>query len=318
MVDFQQTVNIQPAPAVEGDFASANPRASVLAGPGGLIAGPGGVTVGRFAWVDPGDGITVTNTGAVAPTGFLARQGVVPGSLITDFLAKSTMLIKQGYGVTLWKEGDFWVKNNGTTEAVVGQKAFANFADGTVTFFAAGVTPPQAFSVTASIAATTGSFTGTITDNLLNITNVGSGVARPGGTLSGTGVASGTKIVEQLTGTTGGVGTYLVSIGGQSVTSTTISETYGTMTVTVVGSGTVSLNDTLVGGGGGGSNTVAGTRITQLGTGTGGTGTYFVDNNTVVTSGTIVGNGGIETKWQCQSPGAPGELVKISNVTINT
>ena len=39
---FQQQVNIMPAPAVAGDFASANPRASVLNGPGDPVAGPNG------------------------------------------------------------------------------------------------------------------------------------------------------------------------------------------------------------------------------------------------------------------------------------
>ena len=46
MTGFQKQVNLTPAPAVAGDYASANPHVSVLAGPGGLVAGVGGVTVG--------------------------------------------------------------------------------------------------------------------------------------------------------------------------------------------------------------------------------------------------------------------------------
>ena len=48
---FQSVVNVQPAPAIAGDFASANPRWNVLAGPGVLVCGAAGVTVGRFACI---------------------------------------------------------------------------------------------------------------------------------------------------------------------------------------------------------------------------------------------------------------------------
>ena len=40
---FQAVINQYPAPAVEGMFASANPRAAVLAGDSQLVAGTGGV-----------------------------------------------------------------------------------------------------------------------------------------------------------------------------------------------------------------------------------------------------------------------------------
>lgn len=65
-------------------------------------------------------------------------------------------------------------------------------------------------SVTASIAGTT-----------MTVTAVGSGTLYPGHTIMGTGVVYGTTIVSQLTGTTGGVGTYQVSFS-QTVASTTI------------------------------------------------------------------------------------------------
>ena len=93
---FQQQVNPQPAPAVEGDFASANPRASVLAGPGTLYAGVNGVTVGRFAWADANG--AVSNSGAGAPTGFVHRE---LQALITAFLGQTSMLITPGMMVTL-------------------------------------------------------------------------------------------------------------------------------------------------------------------------------------------------------------------------
>lgn len=58
-----------------------------------------------------------------------------------------------------------------------------------------------AASVTASIATTT-----------LTCTVVGSGTLYPGASVMGTGILPGTIILNQLTGTTGGVGTYTVNI----------------------------------------------------------------------------------------------------------
>lgn len=65
---FQTEINQYPAPAVEGDFASANPRVSVMPGSEIMVAGTDGVTIGNFAWVD---GTTVNSFSAtpVAPRG---------------------------------------------------------------------------------------------------------------------------------------------------------------------------------------------------------------------------------------------------------
>lgn len=308
---FQTQVGAAPAPAVAGDFASMNPYYSVDVGAGGFVAGAAGCIVGRFAWANPGaedsDGFpsTVTNTGAGAPTGFVHRH---QQGLLTTYLVGASMTIPAGFQMALMKGGDFWVKNDGLAAAVPGMKAFVNFADGTAYFAAAGATPTGAAVVTASVAASTGSFTGSIAGDVLTITAVGSGVARPGGTLSGSGVVSGTTITAQLSGTAGGIGTYRVSVP-QTVASTTISETYGTMTVSAVTSGTIGLGTVLSGTG-----VDAGTSVTQFITGAGGTGTYAVSSNTVVGSTTVTAAGGIETKWTCFSQGAPGELVKIGHV----
>ena len=306
---FQTQVQNNPAPAVEGDFATTNPRATVLAGPGGLVAGDNGVTVGRFAWLTDefvdadGAPATVYNTGAGPVAGFVHRE---QQGLITTYLQTASMIVPAGFPVTLFAEGDFWVKNNGAGQAVPGQKAYANFADGTVSFAATG--SGNTASVTGSIAASTGSFTGSITGNVLTITAVGSGTAVVGGTLSGTNVATGTQIVEQLTGASGGIGTYSVSIAEQNAASTTISETYGTMTVTAVGSGVLGVGDVLSG-----SGVTAGTTITALGTGTGGNGTYIVSPTQTAGSTTITAGTNVETKWFARSSGLAGELVKISS-----
>jgi hypothetical protein len=310
---FQQNTNVTQAPAQAGDFASRNVRHSALVTEGGYTAGPGGLTIGLFAWADPSTGLTLSNSGLGAPTGFVHRE---EQALITAFLGQAGYVIPAGFGVGgLFDSGDCWVKNAGTGAVIPGMKAYANNTTGAVTFGSAGA-PPSDFSMTASIAALPGSATtSTISDNVFTVQTLASGSFYPGSVLSGTGVAAGTVITKQLTGTAGGStgATYLVNPGSQAVASTTITGAAGLMTVTAATTGTVHIGDVLVAGGGGGSNTVAGTTVTALGTGTGGTGTYVVNNNTVVTSGVIAGTGGTETKWFAFSRAATLELVMITS-----
>lgn len=122
---FPKVINAQQSPAVEGDFCSANPRASVVAGEGAFVVGAAGVTVGRFAWADASG--LVTNVGAGAPTGFLHRDNQ---ALATAYLAANSMVIPAGFPVTLHRSGDFWVKT--ATVATVGQKVFASNTDGSI------------------------------------------------------------------------------------------------------------------------------------------------------------------------------------------
>lgn len=306
---FQTSVGVQPAPAVAGDFADINPRAFVDAGPGGLVAGPSGLTIGRFAWWTPS---SIDANGAptiVSNTGFGPVTGLVPRrqqGLITAYLADAAMTIPQGFAVSLMSSGGMWVKNEGTAAAQVGQTAYANFSNGAATFAAASAAATA--SVTGSIAASTASVTGSISGNVLTVTAVGSGALVVGGTLSGTNVATGTQIVSQVSGTAGGIGVYTVSIPEQTVASTTISETYGTLTVTAVSSGTL-----VVGGVLSGSGVTAGTYITALGTGTGGTGTYIVSPTQTASSTTVTATTNVQTKFVALSAGLPGELVKISS-----
>jgi hypothetical protein len=140
---FQTQVNLYPAPAQAGDFASADPRASVLAGPGAFTAGSAGVTPGLFGWVTYGTpdtyGIatgTVLNTGSGVPTGFIHRS--LGEAMITTYLAESGSVIQPGFPLTLFREGDFWAVT--TTTATVGQKVFAVLASGAIATGAAGGT----------------------------------------------------------------------------------------------------------------------------------------------------------------------------------
>jgi hypothetical protein len=318
----QTSVNTLQNPAVVGDWCDSNPRYSVDAGPFGLVAGLQGLTVGRFAWLDAtildsdGAPARANNYGTGLPAGFVHRENQ---ALIVNYLADASLLIQPGYQCTLTSGGGVWVANSGTTEAQFGQKAFAYLATGLVAFAAAGTIFGGASATASSIAASTFSVTGSIapsgeggddTQSIMTVTAVGSGTIYPGSSISGTGIPTlpAPQIVAQLTGTTGGVGTYAINVPEITAASETISGTYGTLTIGTA-TGTFAVGDVLTG-----SGVVAGTTITANISGTGGTGgTMVVNNNTVVSSTTITASIAVETAFYARSSGLAGELVKISN-----
>lgn len=307
---FQTAVGYQPSPAVAGDFASANPRATFNAGQFGLVAGANGVTIARFAWasysgIDNDNAPSIANNNGSGPvSGFVHRE---QQGLNVTYLSDASMAVQPGFPVTLFTEGDFWVKNDGSGQALVGQYAYADFATGKVSFAAASSANTASGSA-SSIAAETFSVTGSIAGNVLTVTAVGSGTVVAGALISGTNVATGSTIVSQLSGTAGGVGTYAVSIPEQTVASTTISGTYGQLTIGGTVSGTIE-----VGGVVGGTSVAAGTVVTQALTGTGGAGTYAVNLTQTVASEAITVTTNVQTKWIAASSGAAGELVKITS-----
>lgn len=300
-MDFQRSINTEPAPAVDGDFASANPRASMLAGPGALVAGPLGVVVGRFARANFSTGVaTNADPGAGAfgsALGFCARPGNT--AQITAWLGQSSMIVLAGREITLHVRGDFWARFAGG--ATPGQKVFASFADGSAIAGTAG-SPPAGAVVTAVGGAVV---TGSIATTVLTVTAVTSGTLGIGSVLSGSGVTAGTTITALGTGT-GGVGTYTVSVS-QTAASTTITATNQIMTVTGVSSGTLAVGQPVSG-----SGVTAGSYITGLGTGTGGVGTYTISAAQQFNSATVTAVGGEETQFYVWSAAGSTELAKIS------
>jgi hypothetical protein len=200
MATFQRTVNANPAPAVEGDFASANPRRSMLAGESALIAGGDGVTVGRFAWARNSNGLVTNanpgNPAVPARLGFVGRNQPV---VITGWLEANSMLLTPGLEITLHDGGDFWCRFAGG--AAIGQKVFARHSTGEAVAAAAGATVAGA-SFTGVIAVTTGILTASVVTGPIEV----------GALLAGSGVPAGTIVTEQLSGTPGGAGTYQTNI----------------------------------------------------------------------------------------------------------
>ena len=123
---FQTVINITQVPAVEGDFASANPRHSVLSNEGGFKAGVGGVLIGRFCWADVATNTLLLNSGTGLPTGFLHRA--MNGLNFSYFTTpdSTSFVIPAGFPVgELFAGGDFWVTSMGAGAVSIGMKAFA-------------------------------------------------------------------------------------------------------------------------------------------------------------------------------------------------
>jgi hypothetical protein len=300
MSGFQKTVNLTPAPAVAGDFASSNPRATVLAGPGGFVAGALGVTVGKFAWVDD-DGVTVQSFGTAtkAPNGFVHRE---QQALIQTYLSESSVNIPQGFPVTLHNQGDFWATLTGANAATIGSAIYADYDTGNVTAVAAST----GASATGAMGAT---FTASGSGTNLTVSSV-TGLISIGETLgTTTGITAGTTVVSQTSGTPGGAGVYVTS------TATTISAATATsfgnvLNVSAVGSGVLHVGDP-VSGSGIPSDAVIASQVSGT---TGGVGVYTLDQSATAyaASTTVTAVAGVLTSWKAQSVAAVGELVKIS------
>lgn len=270
MGGFQNRVNLVLPPAVEGDFASANPRVSVLGGSGAYVAGPEGVLVGRFAWVDPVDFRTVSNQGTAgnAPDGFVHRE---QQGLITVYLETSSLLVPEGFPVTLHNQGDFWVKNLGPGALTKGATVYAGYADG-----GAYSSAPAGASATASLGSTNtaaigSTSTGTVVAGNANQITLSSvtGKIYIGDTIAGTGVPANTEVTAQISGTTNGAGVYETS--NQTTAAAATITTFGSVLVVSATTALISVGDTVAGGSG---FPAAATVVSQLSGTTGGAGSY--------------------------------------------
>lgn len=237
---FQKTINNFQAPAVEGDFASTNPFASVLAGPGALVAPAGGLRVGNFFWVGP-QGQTSQSFVAGYQIAFLGRN---EQALITDFLGESSMIVPEGFMVVGMNGGDFWARF--AAGGTVGNNVYADPNDGAPL---AGATAPTLGTGTA-----TAGFSGTATLNgttTLNVTAVTHGIVSPGdhvadSTTAGN-IPAGTVIVAQLTGIAGGVGTYQMSQIGVAAVGDTVVTTSEFALITAIANGSFNAGDVFTG-----------------------------------------------------------------------
>lgn len=297
---FQTVVNSKAAPGVAGDFASLNPRASVLATEGQLVAPASGLIVGHFAFVNPADGTVHQSYSSGYQIGFLGRN---QQGLITLFLGEATQVVPQGFMVTLFDEGEFWARfGNGAT---AGQVVYADettgaaqSGSGTTSF-----TGSVGFAGTASLVAAASSLTiATITAaSLITIGDV----------VTGTGITAGTVIDALISGTPNTVGAvYHLSIAPSDEAAEAVTTTSNTLNVTALSAGSIDVGDVISG-----SGITAGTKIAAFGTGVGGEGTYIISGAQVHTaSETItVPAGNVATNFTVRSNCLDGEIAQISS-----
>lgn len=294
---FQTFVNTNLPLAVEGDFASANPRATVLAGEGGLVAGPQGLTCGQFAWVEA-DGKTVTNyaQGTKAPDGFVHRQQ--GAALIVNYLGEASNVIPAGFPVTLHDAGDFFDKIAGGVGSTIGASVYARLSDGAAFIGSA----PSGATGTGSVGST---FTATGTGTSLAVSAI-TGILSVGDTISGTGVPAGTTITAGPAA--GGAGTYTTSVATTAAAATVTS--FGNVLNATAVTGVLAPGDSFTGTG-----IPAGASIeSQVSGATGGVGVYTLNipATAYAASTALTFAGGVLTKWVAKSVAAIGELTKIS------
>lgn len=206
---FQTRVNRQLPPGQIGGFASQNPRATALAGPGAFRSGNGSkfdgtqnlAVVGNFAW-GAGQFAGSQKPAVASVLGFVAceLQTIIPFPAANDpnYPNPVRSAVEVGFDVTLFTHGDFWTVASGAVNGVVsaGDTVYARQYDGAPT------NDGTAFSATGVQTATT---------NTVTISAVTKGSLVPGMVLAGTGVDVGLTVVSQSSGTPGGAGVYVVS-----------------------------------------------------------------------------------------------------------
>lgn len=111
---------------LEGFFASPNPRAVLLAGSASFRAGDDGLAVARFGWADV-DSCLVNNTRTKA-TQMLGFVFPIQAGQRLVRIALGRRYIPPGIGVTLYQQGDFWVRF--AAGASAGQPVYASLVDG--------------------------------------------------------------------------------------------------------------------------------------------------------------------------------------------
>lgn len=230
---FQTFVNRNPPPGVVGDFASMNPRATALAGPGAFrsastlnyLSQVNVPIVGSFAW-GQGDFAYGQKPVGASVMGFVANElqtlTTFPPSISDPNMYR--LAVQSGFPVTLFTHGDFWAQAVGMVNGFVsaGDTAYVRPYDGGVT------NDSTAFSATGvqTAASTT-----------LTVSAVTKGALVPGMVITGSGVAANTSIVVQLTGTPGGAGTYTVSnstgFSSTTITSAAVDSGFKFMSTTV-------------------------------------------------------------------------------------
>lgn len=287
---FQTRVNRNPSPAVIGQFASMNPRATVLGGAGQYRSGNGTTylsaqnlaIVGSFAWF-AGQLAGSQKPPGASILGFVANelQTIIPFPSGSDPAYPNVvrLAVENGFPVTGFTHCDAWTVPVAPVSGIVspGDEVYARAYDGAPT------NDPVEFSATAVQTASSANVT---------ISAVTKGALVPGVALQGTGIGTAPLVVSQTSGTPGGAGVYVLN------------ETTGFASATV----TVNAVDTLYKWA---SQTVAGASFTGV-----------IDANGVLTASSVTGTIGVPSgdvdAQNVSGVGVPANLFVVSQLSGTT
>lgn len=208
---FQTSVASQQSPGIEGGFYGTNPHYTLTNPDEGMwVAGSAGVTIGQFAWANTANGqVTSAHPGVTTVrVGFVHRD---QAAVISGLLVGSSNTVVAGQGIDLVSDAPVWGRFAGG--ATIGQKVYANYADG-------------ALKAAATATPATATFTATTVSGSANLSAV-TGAAYAGEPISGTGIAAGAYLVsvDPVAGTAVMSANATASNAGVTVTRTTNFET---------------------------------------------------------------------------------------------
>jgi hypothetical protein len=188
------------------------------------------------ATVDGGEGGYTLTSGSVSESTVFGPQQSgysLNGSALLTITSDGVLTINVGQGFNRINIYCVETASNTGWAVTIGGTSVGT-ACGTTSSTTIGVV--QQFSNTTVTTGTASSWS--ISGNVLTVTTVASGSFAVGGVLSGTAVTSGTTITQQLTGTAGGAGTYLLS-ASSTASSGTLTQTGGLVNsaVTLTASG---------------------------------------------------------------------------------
>jgi hypothetical protein len=111
------------------------------------------------------------------------------------------------------------------------------------------ILPTAAVTTASSIAPKSVAFTGSVNNLLMTVTSAPSGSIQVGSIITGRGMPAGTQITSQVSGTPNGAGVYSLYVPEGHISTETLTETYGVLTVGSASSGTVAIGQQVTGAG---------------------------------------------------------------------
>ena len=167
--------------------------------------------------------VTTVNSGTLVPGTVLSAANIIPGTIIESQISNAN-LPNGGLGTYALNSSAPQIIASTTITGAYGQLDAVGVTSGTLSIGQTLSGPTTTQTTATIVAGTAATFTGSVSGYTLTAGTV-THTIYPGAILSGTGVTTGTQILSQLTGSAGAAGTYLVSIS-QNVYSTSLTSTH--------------------------------------------------------------------------------------------